>query len=372
MTQMNGRTNSSSNVSNSLGSEIPLDPVTSFLCEARNSQVDITWTDPKDKYATPEGEQMEDTDQLVSQWAYTKIVRKENTQPSGPSDGVTVYTETVRNEHQSTIFEDTGVTNGVTYYYAAYAYNTAGDCSEGAFSEGITPIEWSPVLAENSWEQIDSACTQGVAQSLWSIGDEIDIIAKSQTLTCVIVGFDQATLANGYGVAAITFGMKNLMASKTDKGPFSQYPGGSNEADVDMQTMTIWLQGSILPTMASDLLAILQYVTLKSASAGDIGNLGSGNTKLFSFSAGEVLGGYSDGPQYPYFSTAINRQKKLGNGSGAQSGWWTRSTYSCMSGGYADHYDGALITATGELSHHNSATREGVCFGFCIGKQASL
>lgn len=46
--------------------QIPLDACTNFSGEAGNAQVTLTWTDPKDKYATPEGETAQDPDQLVS------------------------------------------------------------------------------------------------------------------------------------------------------------------------------------------------------------------------------------------------------------------------------------------------------------------
>ena len=56
--------------------QIPLDAPTALAAKAGNAKVELTWTDPKDKYATPEGEQAQDLQQLVSVWAYTKIVRK--------------------------------------------------------------------------------------------------------------------------------------------------------------------------------------------------------------------------------------------------------------------------------------------------------
>lgn len=46
---------------------IPLDAPTAFAATAGNAQVSLTWTDPLDKYATPEGEVSETGDQLVSE-----------------------------------------------------------------------------------------------------------------------------------------------------------------------------------------------------------------------------------------------------------------------------------------------------------------
>lgn len=131
--------------------QIPLDACTNFSGEAGNAQVTLTWTDPKDKYATPEGETAQDPDQLVSVWEYTQIIRKTGSQPAGPHDGELVVSSSVRDQYQTTGFVDTGLVNDTTYYYAAFAYNTDGVASEGAFTSA-TPIAGTPLsqLAEGT------------------------------------------------------------------------------------------------------------------------------------------------------------------------------------------------------------------------------
>ena len=121
------------------GEQIPLDAPTGFTGTAGNAQVTLTWTDPKDKYATPEGETTEEGDQLVSEWAYTRIIRKTGSAPTGPNDGVLVVESSVRDQYASTGYVDSGLTNGTTYYYGAYAYNKDGVASEGAVTGGLTP-----------------------------------------------------------------------------------------------------------------------------------------------------------------------------------------------------------------------------------------
>lgn len=121
------------------GEQIPLDAPTGFTGTAGNAQVTLTWTDPKDKYATPEGETTEEGDQLVSEWAYTRIIRKTGSAPTGPNDGVLVVESSVRDQYASTGYVDSGLTNGTTYYYGAYAYNKDGVASDGAVTEGLTP-----------------------------------------------------------------------------------------------------------------------------------------------------------------------------------------------------------------------------------------
>ena len=131
--------------------QIPLDACTGFSAKAGNAQVTLTWTDPKDKYATPEGETAQDPDQLVSVWEYTQIIRKTGSQPTGPHDGELVVSSSVRDQYATTGFVDDGLTNDTLYYYAAFAYNTDSVASEGAFVNA-TPMAGTPLgsLAEGT------------------------------------------------------------------------------------------------------------------------------------------------------------------------------------------------------------------------------
>lgn len=124
--------------------QIPLEACTAFSASAGNAKVELTWTDPKDKYATPEGDISDTGDQLVSEWDHTVLVRKTGSQPAGPNDGTVVVSSSVRNQYQSTPYTDTGLTNDTTYYYAVFAYNKDGVASEGAFVSAM-PMAGTPV-----------------------------------------------------------------------------------------------------------------------------------------------------------------------------------------------------------------------------------
>ena len=131
--------------------QIPLDACTNFSGKAGNAQVTLTWTDPKDKYATPEGETAQDPDQLVSVWDHTVLVRKTGAQPAGPNDGTVVVSSSVRDQYASAGYVDTGLQNDTTYYYGVFAYNTDGVASPGAFASA-TPTAVTPLgsLAEGT------------------------------------------------------------------------------------------------------------------------------------------------------------------------------------------------------------------------------
>ena len=131
--------------------QIPLEACTAFSASAGNAKVELTWTDPKDKYATPEGDISDTGDQLVSEWDHTLLVRKTGSQPAGPNDGTVVVSSSVRNQYQSTPYTDTGLTNDTTYYYAVFAYNKDGVPSAGAFTSAM-PQAGTPLsqLAEGT------------------------------------------------------------------------------------------------------------------------------------------------------------------------------------------------------------------------------
>ena len=77
----------------------------------------ITWTDPDDVVINGG---------IAATWAGTKVIRKEGSAPTSPSDGVEVVNETTRNQYQNTPVIDTGLTNGVTYYYGIFPYTDVG------------------------------------------------------------------------------------------------------------------------------------------------------------------------------------------------------------------------------------------------------
>lgn len=130
---------------------VPLDAPTEVSAEAENAQVTIKWTDPKNKYATPEGEEAQDPQQLVAVWDHTVLVRKVGSNPTGPSDGTVVVSTTVRNQYQTTGYTDTGLVNDTSYHYGVFAINEDGVASAGAFVEA-TPIAGTPLsqLAEGT------------------------------------------------------------------------------------------------------------------------------------------------------------------------------------------------------------------------------
>lgn len=377
---MKGRTNAGGS-----SVQIPLEAPTALTATAGNAKVSLTWTDPVDKYATPEGEQAQDPQQLVSVWAYTKIVRKAGGAPTGPNDGVAVVSSEVRNAYQTEPFVDTGVENDVTYYYGAFAYNEDFVVSKGAFSEGVTPKAYDPVLNNNTWAQIDAVCTEGIAPSVWEIGDEKDItVLDGETVTVVILDFDHDDLADSSGKAAISFGMKNLLATTRRIASDNRYgvlPFNSTE-------LYSWINNTLYPSIQEDCKTYIRSVsktsyTVDFDSREPASRASTYSCFAFLFSVTEIGLTVSDGKSYstvyPYYSTASKRIKKLANGAGNASSWSTRDLENDNNRGMYYYTSGYCVGANGTLlsrdgndsSPSNVKNQFGVCFGFCVGKSAA-
>lgn len=101
------------------GSATPTDagppgPVTSFMATGTDERVELSWVNPGDA-------------DLVG----VKILRKIGNYPTGPNDGTTVH------EGPGTSATDTGLTNGVQYYYAAFAYDDLAQFGIGVEALGV-------------------------------------------------------------------------------------------------------------------------------------------------------------------------------------------------------------------------------------------
>ena len=395
---MNGRTNVTNSTSLEI-LEIPLNPVTELHSQLKTDVIELMWTDPLDKYADDLGQITDEGDQLVSEWAYTIVVRKIGSQPTGPSDGEVITTSTTRNQYQSSPYTDSTIVAGNTYYYGIYACNTAGIYSEGVFTEGYTPVQYDPILGNNSWDVIDDACSKGLEQSLWAVGDEIDITAMGEILTCVILDFNHDTLTDGSGTASITFGLKNLMSFLNPQ----RFTGDTFYGVTS--GMRGWYDNTLYPGIEDSLRSKLKQVTKTSvnqrwkvtvneypggtsiSSSAYFGSKTTGNCYVFPFAAVEIKSNIESSPgqyergldqggtHYPYYTTIANQVKRMSNGTGAATTWHLRD-YTETTGDRSGEdvmYVGSYET---QLSSHffkddKTANTYGICFGFCIGKATS-
>lgn len=154
---MNGRTNSSDVTIQEInyGALIPLEAPTNLVLTPVNARVDITWTDPVDKVASPGGED-------VALWDHTVIIRKAGSAPTGPDDGELIYTETSRNQHQYDVYSDiNNVINNTVYYYAVYAYTQMNMISDPVVNS-CKPIAGTPVYRQDISESVEAYATASI------------------------------------------------------------------------------------------------------------------------------------------------------------------------------------------------------------------
>ena len=313
--------------------QIPLDACTNFASKAGNAQITLTWTDPKDKYATPEGETAQDPDQLVSVWEYTQIIRKTGSPPTGPHDGELVVSSSVRDQYATTGFVDTGLVNGTLYYYAAFAYNTDGVASAGAFTNA-TPKAGTPV----------SSLAVGTLIKINENGAPVEYMVVNQGLPSSM--YDAS--CDGCWVLR-----KDIAEKRTWDSTNNDYKNSDIHA---------YLNGNWTSRYEAGILSQIKQVKIPyqngTGSGGSVASGANGlSCKIFLLSGYEV--GFStsenswfprDGAKLSYFSSGTSsaaNNKRIANYNGSAAGWWLRSPHTNVT------YDVWNVDSNGNYNNHN-------------------
>ena len=291
--------------------QIPLEACTAFSASAGNAKVELTWTDPKDKYATPEGDISDTGDQLVSEWDHTVLVRKTGSQPAGPNDGTVVVSSSVRNQYQSTPYTDTGLTNDTTYYYGVFAYNKDGVASEGAFVNA-TPKAGTPV----------SSLAVGTLIKINENGAPVEYMVVNQGLPSSM--YDAS--CDGCWVLR-----KDIAENRA---------WDSSDNDYKNSDIQAYLNGSWVSRYSAGVLSQIKQVKIPyvkgTGSGGSVASGANGlSCKIFLLSGYEVGFSTSDNSHFPrdgaklsYFSSGTGsaaNNKRIANYNGRAFDWWTRS-----------------------------------------------
>ena len=156
----------------SVGSGLALSAVSNVNVIEAYEKVYIKWTDPED---------VTTDDVEFAKWEGTLLVRKAGSAPIDRRDGTIVIDSTVRNAYSDTYFCDTGLTNGVTYYYKFFSYtenNRYTDSEDNVFRttpSAVVPNNVSGVSASVGdgkikliWKDPDDVVVDGVTVSTWA------------------------------------------------------------------------------------------------------------------------------------------------------------------------------------------------------------
>lgn len=274
---------------------VPLDAPTEVSAEAENAQVTIKWTDPKNKYATPEGEEAQDPQQLVAVWDHTVLVRKVGSSPTGPSDGTVVVSTTVRNQYQTTGYTDTGLVNDTSYHYGVFAINEDGVASAGAFVEA-TPLAGTPL----------SQLTEGTIIKINENGTPVEFYLAKHSYEPSL---------NGEG--------RELLVRKD---VYDQRQWNSSNANAWANcVLRSWLNSNYKNLFSSAVQALIGTTTYYYTPGNGSWSVTTRSDAVFSLSGTELNGSHRncnvEGTALPIWSTL----RLAYNSSGDRSFQWTRS-----------------------------------------------
>lgn len=96
-----------------VGSGLSLDAVGNVGIVTASEKVYLKWTDP---------ENIAINDIALAEWKGTIIVRKAGSTPTSRRDGTIIVDSMIHNAYSDTYFVDSGLSNGVTYYYKFFSY----------------------------------------------------------------------------------------------------------------------------------------------------------------------------------------------------------------------------------------------------------
>lgn len=260
---------------------------------------------------------------------------------------------------------------GMAYVISSGAFNVTAAVQ---LLFGIYPVfVGSQDLHSLTWQQINDIAASGNAPNLFNIGDEIDAqLTTGEVLTFQIYNFNHDSLPGG-GTAAITFGMRDLMAATRRMNATDTNIGSFVGSE-----MFSWLTTDLWNSFPTDLRDVIKPVN-KLTSAGNLSTAINSNTmSVFLFSEVECFGTQhhsfpGEGMQYPIFTDAASRIKRLSNGAIVSSigtavamSWWGRSPSTGDAIGGSGSF--AMVTSAGNATRTAASLPNfgGVCFGFCI------
>lgn len=113
------------------GDSAKLGLVRHFSAVIGSGKATLTWADPDDIYDVGKS----------TKWSSTRIVRKVGSTPKDENDGTVVIESNTKNQYRRSGYDDSGLTNGTTYYYAAFPCSSDGIYTKTPALTSVTPEE---------------------------------------------------------------------------------------------------------------------------------------------------------------------------------------------------------------------------------------
>ena len=310
--------------------------VENFEAKLGNLSVILSWTAP-----SPDED---------NSFVGARIVRKTGSAPTGINDGTVVY------EGTALTYTDTGLTDGTTYYYRAFAYNAKKKYQTEYRVINKTAIAIQPNFADNTWDTIIEACHADSVPDTWVTTDSKTMTIGGKSYQFDIVGKNHDTYTAG-GIAPLTFGLHDCYGTTYQMNSSATNSTGWNDSKMRTETLP-----AILAKMPENIQNGIRAVNKLTATSGSDSTIKTASDKLFTFSEMEAYGSttnsYSgEGKQYDYYKAGNSKVKKVGSDA---SWWWLRSPYSSNS------YHFCAVSSDGSIGYGAASGSIGVCFGFCF------
>ena len=252
-----------------------------------------------------------------------------------------------------------------------YKLLTSDYVPENITSTSIEVQTIKPILNDNAWEDIIWASENNCIPDTWKIGDEIDLTLNGQyfneTVTLQIWDFNHYDKSNGTGKAHILFGMKHLMKTERQMNATNTNVCGWNDSYMKNVVMND-IYESIPKYIRNNIKEVYTYANAGNGSKSKAKGLLS-KDKVFLPGLTECCSDWSGQnstetgqKKFPIFTNDNSRIKKLNNGSGNASLWWTRSPHY-----YYNSYFCYFNDSGASSSNTSDFSSGGVCFcGVCF------
>lgn len=220
------------------------------------------------------------------------------------------------------------------------------------------PVNFNPVFANNTWEQVIEACQKNKVPDTWVVGSQKTMSINGTDYAIDIIGKNHDTYSDGSGKAPLTFQLHDCYGTLY---AMKEYQS-TNKDGWSSTTMKLVYLPAIVGVMPSEVQSGIKEVNKLTSAGYQNTTINTTTEKLFLLSEVEVAGSTmytfaGEGNQYDYYKAGNSKVKKL---SGSAKNWWLRSPQSDGTTGFAE------IIFSGSVSTEAAAQKLGVAFAFCF------
>ena len=237
-----------------------------------------------------------------------------------------------------------------TYAGTSWSQNVRVPCI------GLIDVAAPLSLEDVSWDFINTFSENGMASSVFSVGDKKTVAIDGVNYQVQIIGFDHDTKTSG-GKAGITFQLVDCLNSTYQMNSSDTNSGGWTSCAMRSSTMA-----TLLTKLPSALQNVIKAVNKMTSAGNQSATINTTSDKLFLLSEVEIFGSitYSksgEGSQYAYYKAGNSKVKKV---NGSASYWWERSPYGGSGASFCN------VSSKGNANYTSASDSEGVAFGFCV------